>query len=50
LSLRPDRHVDRPPGSGAGNGSATTLGKVISGLCLLTAGLIVSCGLYLIVT
>ena len=50
LSLRPDRHVDRPPGSGAGDGSATTLGKVIAGLCLLAAGLIVSYGLYLIVT
>jgi len=50
LSLRPDRHVDRPPGSGAGNGSATTLGKVIAGFCLLAAGLIVSYGLYLIVT
>ena len=50
LSLRPDRHVDRAPGSGGGDGSATTLGKVIAGLCLLAAGLIVSYGLYLIIT
>jgi len=42
LSLRPNQDV--------GRGAATTLGKVISGLCLLTAGLIVSYGLYLIVT
>jgi hypothetical protein len=48
LSLRPDQHVDRPPGSGTGTG--TTFGKVIAGLCLLAAGLIVSYGLYLIVT
>ena len=48
LSLRPDRHVGRPPGSGTG--AATTLGKVIAGFCLLAAGLIVSYGLYLIVT
>ena len=48
LSLRPDRHVGRPPGSGTG--AATTLGKVIAGFCLIAAGLIVSYGLYLIVT
>ena len=48
LSLRPDQHVDRP--SGSGTGTATTLGRVIAGLCLLAAGLIVSYGLYLIIT
>jgi len=42
LSLRPHQHV--------GRGAATTLGKVIAGLCLLAAGLIVSYGLYLIIT
>ena len=42
MSLRPHQHV--------GRGAATTLGKVIAGLCLLAAGLIVSYGLYLIIT
>ena len=48
LSLRPDQHLDRP--SGSGTGTATTLGKVVAGLCLLAAGVIVSYGLYLIIT
>jgi hypothetical protein len=48
LSLRPAEHLDRPPGWGPS--SRRTLGRAIAGLCLLTAGLIVSYGLYLIIT
>jgi hypothetical protein len=48
LSLPPQRQVDHPPGWGAG--TRPTVGSVVAGLCLLAAGLIVSYGLYLIIT
>jgi hypothetical protein len=48
LSLRPEEHLDRPSGWGAG--TRPTVGRVVAGFCLLAAGLIVSYGLYLIVT
>ena len=41
------QHVDRP--SGSGTGTRTTVGRVVAGLCLLAAGLIVCYGLYLII-
>jgi hypothetical protein len=47
LSLHSEEQIDRP--SGWGTGTRTTLGRVIAGLCLLAAGLIVCYGLYLII-
>jgi len=47
LSLRPEQQLDRP--SGWGSDTRTTIGRVVAGLCLLAAGLIVGYGLYLII-
>jgi hypothetical protein len=47
LSLRSEQHVDRP--AGWGSGTRTGAGRVVAGICLLAAGLIVCYGLYLII-
>jgi hypothetical protein len=48
LSARSGGHIGGPP-RGAGPGTRPTFGRAVAGLCLLTAGLIVCYGIFLII-